>query len=119
MNRTITVQNREGALPWRAHMSEDTTVGELELAVSLLKLDIIRTTADEILLVQTDEAIKDGVPPPDIQELAMVMFGPESDQATLVEETGSHRTIDEAEAFDQEATDRHEEHDSEEPALSA
>lgn len=119
MNRTLTVQKKEGFLPWRASPSPDTTVGELELAVSLLKLDILRTTEDEILLVQTDEAIKDGVPPPDIQELAMVMFGPESDQATLVEEMGSHRTVDEAEAFDQEAKDRHEEQDSEEPSLSA
>ncbi len=104
MKRSIIVQNRGGVLPWRAHMSEHTTVGELELALSLLKLDIIRTTTDEILLVQTEEAIKDGVPPPDTQELAIVMFGTEADQALLVEDSGSVPVL--------EGQDRHFEEDA-------
>lgn len=96
MNRSLTIQPKDGSLPWRAQPSENTTIEELERAVMMLKLDILRTTDDEILLVQTAEAIRDGVPPPDTQELEMVMF-PGYESVTLVEDPGPHRTIDEDE----------------------
>ncbi len=107
MSRSITVQPKEGFLPWRAHPGPETTMDELEAALSSLKLDILRTTDDEILLVQTGEAIREGVPPPDIEELSMVMFADDAGDAILVEETGQHRAID----YDQEAKDRHFEED--------
>lgn len=113
MTRSITVQKKDGFLPWRAHPGPETTIAELELAVSLLKLDILRTTDDEILLVQTDEAIRDQAQPPFIEELALIMFGDDADQATLVEETGQFTkpTVEEFEdqaaaSFDEEARDR-------------
>lgn len=113
MNRSLTIQKKTGFLPWRAHPGPETTIAELEAAVSMLKLDVLRTTDDEILLVQTDQAIRDQVPPPFIEELALVMFGDEADEATLVEETGQFTkpTVEEFEdqaaaSFDDEAQDR-------------
>lgn len=89
MTRSLTVQKKDGFLPWRAHPGPETTMSELEAAISLLKLDILRTTDDEILLVQTAEAIRDGVPPPSTGELAVTMFGDDVDEAILVEDTGT------------------------------
>ncbi len=110
MNRSLTIQKKTGFLPWRAHPGPETTIAELEAAVSLLKLDILRTTDDEILLVQTAEAIRNQDQPPFIEELALVMFGEEADEATLVEETGAFTkpTVEEFEAqsFEDEARDR-------------
>ncbi len=110
MSRSLTVQKKLGILPWRAHPGPETTIAELEAAVSMLKLDVLRTTDDEILLVQTDEAIREQTPPPFIEELALVMFGDDADEATLVEETGQFTkpTVEEFEAqsFEDEARDR-------------
>jgi len=113
VNRSLTIQKKKGLLPWRAHPGPDTTVGELESALSLLSLDLVRTTEDEILLVQTQAAIRDGVLPPDTEELAAIMFGLDAEQATLVEETGAFTKPtpaefedQAAESFDQEAQDR-------------
>ena len=103
MSRSITIQSKVGPLPWRAHPSEDTTVEELEAAISLFKLDILRTTDDEILLVQTDQAIREGAPPPSMEELGRAMFGPDHN-AILVTETARHRKLEES--FDDEAQDR-------------
>jgi len=93
VNRSLTIQEKVGSLPWRACPSADTTVGELEAAVSMFKITIARTTADEILLVQTDEAIRDGDPPPDMEELGTAMFG-EDHNAILVTESGIYKTLD-------------------------
>lgn len=113
MNRSLTIQKKKGFLPWRAHPGPDTTIAELESALSLLKLDLVRTTDDDVLLVQTQEAIRDGELPPDTEELAAIMFGMSADQATLVEETGAFTkpTVEEfedqaADSFDAEAQDR-------------
>lgn len=138
MSRSITVQPKNDLLPWRAQPGPETTMSELEAAICYLKLDILRTTDDEILLVQTAEAIKDGVPPPDIEELAMVMFVDKAGEAILVEETGTFEVLPDLkavgeidfgsaeefsmpadlhaegkiDAFDQEAKDRHFEEDA-------
>lgn len=93
MNRSLTIQTKLGSLPWRAHPSEDTTVGELQAAISIFKLDVLRTTDDEILLVQTDQAIRAGDPPPDMEELGTAMFGLDHN-AILVTESGIHKTLD-------------------------
>ncbi len=92
MSRALTVQPKVGSLPWRAHPSEETTVAELERALSMFKIDLVRTTADEILLVQNTESIRDGEPPPKTEDLARIMFG--HDDAVLVEETGAHKKLD-------------------------
>lgn len=99
--RSITIQPKVGSLPWRACPSASTTVGELEAAISMFPIDLVRTTSDEILLVQKSEAIRDGVPPPAMEELGRAMFGPGHD-AILVEETGEF----EAQSFETEAQDR-------------
>ena len=109
MSRSITIQAKAGPLPWRAHPSEDTTVGELEAAISLFKLDILRTTDDEILIVQTDEAIREGADPPAMEELGRAMFGPDHN-AILVTETGIRRKLEAS--FEAEAQDRHFEEDA-------
>lgn len=93
MNRALTIQPKEGVLPWRAHPSESTTIGELTAAISMFKLDVLRTTADEILLVQTAEAIREGAPPPGMEELGAAMFG-QDHNAILVTESGIHKTLD-------------------------
>ncbi len=103
MSRSITIQPKVGSLPWRAHPGPETTVEELEAAISLFKLDIARTTDDDILLVQTAAAIREGVPPPAMEELGRAMFGPDHN-AILVTETGVHRKLEES--FDEEAQDR-------------
>ena len=108
MSRSLTIQPKDGFLPWRAQPGDETTIAELEAAISMFKLDILRTTEDEILLVQTPEAIREGAPPPDMEELGRAMFG-ENHNAILVTETGEHRTLD---AFDSEASDRHFEEDA-------
>ena len=94
MNRIINVEPREGVLPWRARPSPETTIAELERAVRELDLEILKTEAFEIILVQTDDQVLDGLPPPSIQELADTMFG-ESDAVTMVEESGRFPVIDE------------------------
>ncbi len=76
---------------------------ELEAALSMFKIDIARTTADEIILVQTAEAIRSGAPGPAMEELGRAMFGPDHN-AILVTETGVHRKLEES--FDAEAQDR-------------
>lgn len=93
MNRNLNVEPREGVHPWRAHPSAETTIGELERAVQEFDLDVVKTTAFEIILVQTAEQIRDGVPPPDIDELAREMFG---DHAIIVtvEESGTFPSLD-------------------------
>lgn len=100
---SLTIQPKVGRLPWRACPSEDTTVGELEAAISMFQLDILRTTDDEILIVQTDQAIRDGADPPAMDELGRAMFGPDHN-AILVTETGQHRRLEES--FEAEAQDR-------------
>ena len=141
MNRSLTIQPKGGFFSWRAHPGPETTMAELEAAISMLKLDILRTTDDEILLVQTGQAIRDGVPPPDMEELGTALFG-EDHNAILVTETGQHRTLEadgeidfgSAEEFslpadlhadgqldaaiDQEAKDRHFEEDADRETTS-
>jgi hypothetical protein len=92
MSRILNIEPREGALPWRAHPSAETTIAELERAVHELDLDILKTNTDEILLVQTEKQIRDGVPPPMTDELAEVMFGVDS-VVTTVEESGTYPII--------------------------
>ncbi len=104
MSRSITIQAKGGALPWRAHPSEDTTVGELEAAISLFDLDILRTTDDEILIVQTDQAIRDGAEPPAMEELGRAMFGPDHNAILVTESTARSRRLEES--FEAEAQDR-------------
>lgn len=96
MSRALTIQPKVGSLPWRACPSQETTVGELEAAISMFKIDLVRTSADEILLVQNTEAIRDGVPPPTMEELGTAMFGPDHN-AILVTESGIHKAIGEEE----------------------
>ena len=92
-HRSLTIQPKLDFLPWQAHPSEDTTIGELEAAISMFKLDVLRTVDDEILLVQTDAAIRDGAPPPDMEELGTAMFG-QDHNAILVTEEGIDNTFD-------------------------
>lgn len=108
MSRSITIQPKVGSLPWRACPSASTTVGELEAAISMFPIDLVRTTDDEILLVQKSEAIRDGVPPPAMEELGRAMFGPGHDAILVTERTGEF----EAQSFDDEASDRHFEQDA-------
>lgn len=93
MNRSLTIQPKDAFLPWRAHPGPETTMSELEAAISMFNLDILRTTDDEILLVQTAEAIRVSVRPPDMEELGRAMFG-EDHNAILVTESGIHKTLD-------------------------
>ena len=88
MNRILNVEPRDGVLPWRAHPSPETTIAELERAVQKLDLNVIKTTGFEIILVQTDEQIRDGVPAPTTDELAATMFG-DGAVVTTVEESGT------------------------------
>jgi len=105
VNRSLTIQAKTGSLPWRAHPSDDTTVGELEAAISMFQLDILRTTDDEILLVQTDQAIRNDAEPPAMEALGRAMFGPDHN-AILVTETGRFSRREIEESFDEEAQDR-------------
>ncbi len=103
MSRSITIQAKLGSLPWRANPSPDTTMEELEAALSMFQLDIARTTDDEIILVQTAQAIRDGAPGPGMEELGRAMFGPDNN-AILVTETGKFPKLEAA--FEAEAQDR-------------
>lgn len=91
MSRILNIESREGGLPWRAHPSPETTVGELERAVREHDLEILRTVEFEVILVQTHDQIRDGVPPPTTEELADTMFGEAS--VTTVEESGTFPTL--------------------------
>ena len=95
--RSITVSKETDEVYWFAMPSAETTMEELNRAIDELSLEV-RTWNRQVILVAPD-----GITPPRVEELARVMFGPEND-ATLVEETGTHRAM---EAFDEEAKDRH------------
>jgi len=90
MNRAITVKKPEGVVPWRAYPSPETTVAELERAINDLDLELVNDGETlEIYLTQGRRRT-----PPAIEDLARVMFGDQSDEATLVEETQPNKIID-------------------------
>lgn len=103
--RTLTVQKSERFVPWRAVPDSDTTVAELQSAVDALGLCVVNDPELGIVLIMASMADT----PPSIEVLADALFGVDSNP-TLVEESGIRRTPD---LFDQEARERHAEHDSE------
>ncbi len=105
MSRTLVVHKAERFVPWRAVPDAGTTVGELARAVQILPVKVVTDAEFGVILMMANASAL----PPSIEVLADTMFGIDTNP-TLVEESGITQTPD---LFDQEARERHAEHDSE------
>ncbi len=88
MSRCLHIRNQAGA--WLATPSSKTTVDELQRGLEAFPGLKLIVEGGVVTIVRKNPDTE----PPTTEELAGAMFGVDND-ATLVEETGQHRTIDE------------------------
>lgn len=88
MSRSLHIRNEAGA--WLATPSSKTTVEELQRGLEAFPDLKVIVECHELTIVRKNPNTE----PPTTEDLAGAMFGVDND-ATLVEETGQHRTIDE------------------------